>query len=309
MKRLLVIIFLLVFMQACNRENEESNVKPSALTQAQVDALSKRLNDALDSIDAKKVAITNIGAKKNLDRIDPALSKAAKAFINSLGHPDKLANGSTCVKKTVESDVGVFSTCLSEHLSETQSDFSYLVVAAIPYDDDWTEPAGYHSATAHLKFFIFRGSISLENKLAESDFVPAGSYGTPTSSIKLIKFKRSGPLGWAVEDGYAHMGYEESWMAIYGLTKGKINLLADISSYASDVYSGEDTLPADSPEHISMDSSLFLVDDGTTEYFTIEARADGISYGIKTHLDTQFYFSEGSDSYVVSDEYKKLFDL
>ena len=105
------------------------------------------------------------------------------------------------------------------------------------------------------------------------------------------------------------MGYMGNWTDIYGLTKGKINLLANISSYASNADSGEDTLPADSPEHISMGSSLLLVDNGTSEYFTIEASAGGISHGINTHLDTQFHFSENSNSYVVSDEYKKLFDL
>ena len=309
MKRLLVIIFLLFFMQACNRENEESNLKPSALTQARVDALSKRLNDALDSIDVKKIAIANIGAKKNLDRIDPALSKAAKAFINSLGHPDKLADASMCVKKRVESDWEISATCLSEHYSETQGGFSYLAVAAKPYEDDWTEPAEYHAATAYLKFFIFRGTISLENKLAESDFVPAGDYGTPTSSIKLIKFKRSGPLGWALEHGYAHMGYAGANTIIYGLTRDKINAIVNITSHASNADSFMDTLPDDSPELVVMDSSLFLIENDATEYFSIEASADGISHGINTHLDTQFHFSESSNSYVVSDEYKKLFDL
>ena len=273
------------------------------------DSLGEALEDALDSIDVKKVAITNIGSKEKFERIDPALSEAARAVIDSLGYPDKLADGSMCVKKIVESETGVFATCLSEHFSETQGEFSYLAVAAKPYDDDWTEPAGYRSATAHLKFFIFRGPISLETKLVESDFVPAGAYGTPTSSIKLIKFKRSGPLGWAVEDGWANNGYGGAWTVIYGLTRDKINAIVNITSYASNADSFMDTLPDDSPELVVMDSSLFLIENDATEYFSIEASADGISHGINTHLDTQFHFSESSNSYVVSDEYKKLFDL
>jgi hypothetical protein len=382
MKRLAAIFFLMMFMQACNGENEEITQKSPELTGSQdadtliqrwndlnshcrggsgddpktleacderdqvvgraledigwcygkedqagyqmqwhkceadslhhrsfKDPLGEALKDALDSIDVKKIAITNIGSKEHLDLIDPSISKAAKAFISGLGYPATLADGSKCVKKTVESDVGVFAACLSEHHSESQVDFSYLAVAAKPYEDDWTEPAEYHAATAYLKFFIFRGPISIENKLAESDFVPAGSYGTPTNSIKLIKFKRSGPLGWAVEDGYAHMGYVGNWTVVYGLTKGKINLLANISSYASNADSGEDTLPDDSPEHISMNASVFIVDNGTTEYFPIEAGADGISHGVRTQLDTQIYFSESSNSYVVPDDYKKLFEF
>jgi len=309
MKTLLTIIFVLVFVQACKGENEESNLTPSEPSRAPVNTLSDRLNDALDSINMEKIAITNIGAKKHLDRIDPALSKAAKAFINSLGHPDKLADASMCVKKRVESDWEISATCLSEHYSETQGGFSYLAVAAKPYEDDWTEPAEYHAATAYLKFFIFRGPISLENKLAESDFVPAGDYGTPTSSIKLIKFKRSGPLGWAVEDGWANNGYGGAWTVIYGLTRDKINAIVNITSYASNADSFMDTLPDDSPELVVMDSSLFLIENDATEYFSIEASADGISHGINTHLDTQFHFSESSNSYVVSDEYEKLFDL
>jgi len=65
----------------------------------------------------------------------------------------------------------------------------------------------------------------------------------------------------------------------------------------------------DNPERISMGSSLSLVNNGNDEYFPIAASAGGISYGVKTHLDTQFYFSERSNSYEISDEYKKLFEF
>jgi len=112
-----------------------------------------------------------------------------------------------------------------------------------------------------------------------------------------------------LEDGFAHMGYTYTGTIIYGLTKDEINEIANIASYASNEYSFADELADDNPERISMGSSLSLVNNGNDEYFPIEASAGGISYGVKTHLDTQFYFSERSNSYEISDEYKKLFEF